>query len=154
MDKPQPNASHQQLQRLAGQWHGDEKMHPSPWDPKGGTSQASMNNRLGVNGFALIGDYEQSRNGTVCFTGHAVHTIDPKTGEYLMHWFDCMGQGVDLFRGRMEGDRLVVSQEGPQGFMRMTYVFESPDRITSKMEMSQDGKNWSPLFDAVYTKSR
>src|SRR5262245_6071353 len=150
MEMPKPTTAHKQLEKFAGNWRGDEKMYPSQWDPKGGVSQATMINRVGVDGFALIGDYEQSREGQVCFRGHSVHTVDPKTGDNLLHWFDCMGQGVDVFRGRMDGDRLVLTQQSQMGHMRLSYQVDGPNRLTSKMETSQDGKNWSPLFEGIY----
>ena len=47
-------------------------MHPSQWDPKGGVAIGRTKSRLALNGFALISDYEQKRDGVVTFTGHGV----------------------------------------------------------------------------------
>lgn len=152
MEMPKPTAAHQQLERLAGHWRGQEKMHVSQWDPKGGVADTRMNYQMGINGFALIGDYEQARDGVVTFRGHAVFTIDPKTGDTLLHWFDCMGQDVNVFRGRFDGDRLSMLQATPMGQLRMTYQAEGSNRLTSKMEMSPDGKSWNSLFEGVYSK--
>lgn len=58
MDMPKPSSGHLRLERMAGSWEGEEKMHPSPWDPKGGVAAGRMKNRPALSGFALIGDYE------------------------------------------------------------------------------------------------
>ena len=71
MEMPQPSAEHSRLERLAGDWEGEEIMHPSKWAPEGATAVGRLKNRLALNGFALISDYEQERDGVVTFTGHA-----------------------------------------------------------------------------------
>lgn len=152
MDMPQPTPSHKKLERLAGDWHGEETMFPSPWDPAGGVYQARLNSRVAIDGFAVIGDYEQSRNGQVTFRGHGVHTIDPQTGENLLYWFDSMGQGANLFRGGFESDALILTEANPRGYNRMTYTASGDGRLYARMEMSPDGQNWNALFEGVYSK--
>ncbi len=154
MHMPKPDASHELMHALAGNWTGDERMHPSPWDPAGGTASARMTGRVALGGFAVIGDYEQRRGGQVTFTGHSVHTIDPATKEHVLHWFDCMGSGAEQFRGSWQGQRLVLTSQGPQGHMRVIYELAGKDTLISKMEMSQDGKKWSALVDATYRRQR
>ena len=74
-------------------------MEPSPWDPKGGAALGRITGRMALNGFALIFDYEQERNGVVTFTGHGVYTYDPKEDLYTLSWFDCMGVPPEIFKG-------------------------------------------------------
>ena len=45
MEMPTVTDSHKRLHRLAGSWLGQETMHPSPWDPKGGAATARVENR-------------------------------------------------------------------------------------------------------------
>jgi hypothetical protein len=49
------------MEKLAGNWEGEEKMPPSRWDPKGGAAIGRRKSRPALNGFALISDYEQDR---------------------------------------------------------------------------------------------
>ena len=72
MEMPTPSAGHRKLEKIAGQWEGEEKMYPSPWDPKGGIATGRINSRDALNGFALINDYEQERDGKITFSGHGV----------------------------------------------------------------------------------
>ena len=53
MDMPKPSPGHSKLAKLAGSWVGEETMHPSPWDPKGGTARGRSKSQLGLSGFAL-----------------------------------------------------------------------------------------------------
>lgn len=153
MEMPRPGPDHERLHRLAGTWRGTEKMYPSTWDPKGGEAQGESQTRVALGGFALVTDYRQSRGGQCTFEGHGVYTIDAKSGEVVMHWFDCLNQGSEEFRGRFDGDRLTLTSRNPMGFARMSYDLSKPDVVTSRMAMSQDGQTWSDLFDGSYTRA-
>lgn len=152
MDMPKASSGHLRLEKMAGNWQGEEKMHPSPWEPKGGTAVASMQSRLDLSGFALIGDYEQKRGGVTTFTGHSVMTYNAKDDLYSLHWFDCMGSTPEVFTGRFQGDVLVVAHGGPGMHARLTYDLSNPRQMTSKMEMSPDGANWNTLFEGSYKR--
>ena len=65
MDMPKPGPAQQQLARLAGNWSGEEKLLPSPWDPKGGIATGKAANRLALDGWIVVQDYEQARGGQV-----------------------------------------------------------------------------------------
>ncbi len=153
MDMPKPTDQHTRLQELLGQWHGTETMHPSQWDPQGGTATGRTNSRLALNGFAVISDYEQERDGVVTFTGHGVMTYDTKEACYVLHWFDCMGSPPEVFKGAFDGDVLTVAHGGPGMHARLTYDLSQKKRMTSRMEMSSDGKEWKILFDGSYEKT-
>lgn len=152
MEMPTPGPGHARLQKLAGSWEGEENMYPSEWDPAGGTATGRNKYRSALNGFVLIGDYEQERGGIITFAGHAVISFDPKSELYTLHWFDSMGSPPELFTGRFEGDRLTVSHGG-QMHARLTYDLSDPRWMGSKMEMSKDGVTWNRLFDARYKKT-
>lgn len=152
MDMPKPTADHRKLDKLAGTWKGSETMHPSPWDPQGGVAQGATRGRTALNGFAVIVDYEQSRDGRRTFEGHGVYTWDARAGQVVLHWFDSMGQGIEEFRGSWDGDRLRLASQNAMGHARMNYDFAKPGELVSSMEMSQDGENWSKLFDGSYTR--
>lgn len=150
MEMPKLTDAHRKLEMLVGEWFGDENMHPSQWTPEGAVHQAKLVNRMALDGFAVVGDYEQSKDGAVCFRGHSVFMFEPQSGEYHLHWFDTMGANV--FRGKLEGNRLVMNEKGNWGYHRMTYEFPAPGKLASKMEMSQDGQNWKTMFDGTYTR--
>jgi len=150
MDMPTPAAGHKKFERMAGTWEGPETMYPSPWDPKGGTATGRTESRIALGGFALLTDYRQTRNGVETFSGHGVHTFDPKSGVYAMTWVDSMGSPPEHFTGQFSGDVLVLGHGGPSMHVRMRWDYSHPDRILSGMEMSEDGRTWRKLFDGEY----
>ena len=102
MDMPKPTTAHQKLSKLVERWSGPEKMPPGPWAPEGGTALGRVENREGLDGFVVIQDYAQERDGEVVFRGHGVFGWNAGAGHYTLHWFDSMGMGANAFRGRIE----------------------------------------------------
>jgi len=152
MEMPKPAPGHLKLEMLAGRWEGEETMHPSQWDSKGGTATGRTTSRLALSGFALISDYEQERDGVITFTGHGVMTFEPGSGLYTLTWFDCMGSPPEVFTGRFEGARLTVAHGGPGMHARLTHDLGDPGHMLSKMEMSSDGIAWNTLFEGRYER--
>lgn len=152
MEMPKPGPGHEKLASFTGTWSGEETMHPSPWDPKGGKANATTSGRVICDGFYVAGDYEQKRGGQVTFRGHSVIGFDDKTQEVVMHWFDSMGMGAELFRGKWKGDVLTLQSRSPMGHARLTYDFQEQGTLRTRMEMSQDGAQWAPMFDGAYHK--
>ena len=154
MEMPKPTDHHRKLQALAGQWVGQEKMHPSPWDPKGGTVTSRTTSRLDVSGFFLTCDYVQERGGQPSYRGHGVFGWDPKLGRYTMHWFDMMGgHTAPPATGTWEGNTLCLQHESEMGHARYIYEFEGPDAYRFRLEHSQDGRNWAVFLEGRYTRA-
>ena len=152
MEMPKPSPGHKRLEQLAGHWEGKETMYPSNWDPKGGVAIGRTKNRVVLNGFAMIGDYEQERDSVITFTGHSVFTYDPKAQTYSLHWFDCLGTAPEVFTGRFKGDILTVAHGGPAMHARLMYDITDANHLATTMEMSEDGSSWKTLFDGRYQR--
>lgn len=154
MEMPRPLEEHKRLKTLAGTWEGEETLHPSPWDPKGGTAHGRIESRLDIDGFFLITDYTQTRGGQVSYRGHGVLGYDRKESAYTMFWFDSMGDAPPTpARGRWDGQRLVYLQETPMGHSRYTYEIQDERHYRFLIENSQDGRSWRTFMDARYTKA-
>jgi Protein of unknown function (DUF1579) len=152
MEMPKPTDAHKKLELIAGNWTGEEKMMPSPWDPKGGTATATITSRVSLNGFIVKGDYKQSRDGICTFEGHSVWWYDATQSCYVMHWWDTMGVAPNVFKGDFDGNKLTMTCVDHQGHSRLTYNYSGSNSLRSTMEMSQDGKNWMKLFEGSYTR--
>ena len=154
MNMPPPSADHNRLKALEGSWSGEESLHPSPWDPKGGKATAKITSRMDLDGFWLVTDYIQTRDGKVSYRGHGVHGFDPESRTYLMYWFDSMGSVPKApAKGRLDGQRLVFAQEGPMGHSRYTYDLQADGRYRFSIEHSQDGKSWATFMDGAYRRA-
>lgn len=151
MEMPKPGPAHQQLAKLAGEWTGDEKIHPAPWDPKGGSAVGKCSNKVLLDGFVVVQDYEQRRGGAVNFRGHGVFFFDSEKKKPCLHWFDSMGGVAAMFTGDWKGDDLVMESRTPMGNHRCTFTVRG-NSYTFKMEVSPDGKQWLPAMEGSYKK--
>ena len=151
MDMPKPGEAHRKLERLVGYWIGEEKLYPSPWDPKGGAAIGKVHNRIALSGFNVVQDYEQERNGSINFQGHGVFSWDAKASCYVLHWFDSMGMPPNEFRGNFDGNTLNLTNEGPQGHSRTVFDFQKDGHYTFRMEVSQDGRQWQTFMEGHYS---
>ncbi|MFQ5690397.1 MAG: DUF1579 family protein [Gemmatimonadota bacterium] len=147
-----PTEAHRRLEKLAGVWVGEENMAPSPWSPEGHTATGRSEVRVALDGLAAIADYRQEREGSVTFRGHGVYTYDPAEDQYLLHWFDCMSPGPEVFRGGFEDGVLTLTSHGPQGHARLTADYSVEGRMANRMELSPDGESWTTVFDGRYDR--
>jgi hypothetical protein len=148
MEMPKPNEHHRWLERFAGNWQGEETMHPSPWSPTMSKAEGRMTNRVALDGFVVITDYEQHKDGAVCFRGHGVYTYDAKDHQYLLHWFDVASPKCEIFRGQPNGESISFTSIGAMGHHRLTNSFPAPGKMTTTMEMSQDGVKWMKVMES------
>jgi len=152
MQKPIPADAHRRLEVLAGKWTGQEKVYPSPFSPQGGTATGRANNRIALDGFAVIQDYEHESGGGVAFRGHGIFRWDAMQNCYVLYWFDSFGMPPSEFRGQFQGDVLTMVSRSPQGFMRAMWEIKSRERYTYRMDVSPDGANWQPFMEATYVR--
>jgi hypothetical protein len=153
MQMSKPQEEHRKLQGLAGTWTGEEKIHPSPWDPKGGAATGRIQSRIDLDGFFLISDYVEERGGQTSYRGHGVFGYDTNERCYTMHWFDSMGSPCQsAARGKWEGNVLRFENKHPMGHSRYVYTFEGEGRYAFKIENSQDGKQWATFMEGRYTR--
>lgn len=155
MDMPRPGPEHLRLHAFAGGWTGMEKVHPSPWDPHGGAAEGRIRNEIVLDGFVVVQDYEQRRDGRVSFTGHGVMSWDAASAKHCMHWWDSLGGPVSVFTGAFAGDRLVLTAPLPQGASRASFDLAEAarGRYSFLMEVSPDGTKWFPFLEGEYRRA-
>lgn len=153
MDMPRAGEAHRKLQALVGSWSGQEQLHPSPWDPAGGPAQCEVENHLALDGFAVIHDYTQRRDGQVNFQGHGVFRYDANEDIYQLHWFDSLGQAPSTFRGTFEESRLRLQSSSRGGHTRTTWDLSDAGQIHYRMEISADGEQWQLFSEGTYRRS-
>jgi hypothetical protein len=156
MEMPKPTEEHTRLiSALAGHWTGTETMHPSQWDPQGGTATATIDARAACDGFCVITDYVQKRGGKVSYVGHGVTGYDAQHRRYLQHWSDSVGgMPPEAKPGVWEGDTLTFHGAGPSGRTRYVYRFVSPGVHEYKIEVSPDGSSWHAFMEGRYVRGK
>lgn len=150
MQMPKPTEAHHKLARFAGRWVGNERLSPSPWDPKDGTAVGTCENKIGADGFALAQDYEAERDGAVNFRAQGVFSYDAMEKVFVLHWWDSMGMGTAIFKGHFEGDTLQLTCPLPKGFSRATWKFQGANHYHFLIEISGDGHQWNPMIEGEY----
>jgi hypothetical protein len=154
MEMPKVTKEHEKLHLFAGEWEGKETMQASPMGP-GGEASGVMKARVDIDGFYIISDYEQHKNGAVSYRGHGVYGYDAQAGQYTWYWVDSMGFASVPSRGKWEGDTLTFESDSPGGKGRYIYRFEGKDTHHFRIENSFDGgKNWALFMDATYTRKK
>jgi hypothetical protein len=154
MQMPKPGVEHEKLRTFVGSWTGKETMQPSPWDPKGGEATGKLEARLGLDGFFLLTEYTQERDGNVTYRGHGVYGWDAKQGTYTMYWFDAMGMDPGgPARGKWEGDTLMFEMSHAMGHSRYIYTLRGDGRYDFEIHNSKDGKDWQVWLESSWTRS-
>jgi len=153
---PMPSVS-PEMKRLAelfvGTWHGEEKLYPSEWDPKGGPATGRWTVKAGVDGFCVLVDYEESRDGKVNYVGHGVHGFDAKDQCFYVYWFDNIGMmPTKAVKATLHGDTYTYRESSPMGHTRMTYAWNDGS-FSFTIERSKDGETWSPMHEGRYRRA-
>lgn len=154
MQMPKPTKLHKKLiTALVGTWTGDETMHPTPWDQKGGKAKGIYKVKAALGGFGVVQEYAQKRGGKPSYEGHGVLGYDAQANCYLWHWSDSMG-GVpnQVIKGTWEGDTMTFQAACEHGHSRYTYKFVKKNVLDFAIEMSQDGQQWAPFMNGRYLR--
>jgi len=105
--------------------------------------------RLAQGGLWYVCDFEQEQrllDGTHVLTWqlHRVAGWDGRAGEHRASSADDQGPNLGLYRGRIEGDRLVyqsVDESLPR--IRLTWLLDDPEHCRWRNEITFDGATWS-----------
>jgi hypothetical protein len=125
---PTPLEEHRRLAVFAGEWAGDEMVHPSRWT-EGGAAKAQVKARIDLNGFYLIQDAVQMRDGKESFATHGVFTYDREDRLYKLFWHDSLGYyPPSPASGGWSGKALILVRGSLRGNARHVYevVDENP----------------------------
>jgi hypothetical protein len=155
METPRPTVDHARLAAFAGTWHAEERLFPSPFNPRGGTATGRLVARMALDGFFLVSDYVETRDGVETYRGHGVYGWDAARRAHTMHWFDSMcGQYAEPALGTWDGNVLTYRLETPRVRARYVYEVLAEDRYRFRIEHSPDGVAWAPFLEAVMTRER
>ena len=153
MEMPTPSPADQALHILEGSWSGQEKIHPSPFVPSGAVAFGRVVNRLALDGFAVIQDYQQETAGKVNFRGHGVFRYDREKKAYILYWFDSFGLPPSEYVGDLVDRVLCLTAITLQGHARVTWDFSHLGHYHYSLEISPDGKEWFPSIEGRYDRS-
>ncbi|MGA7808650.1 DUF1579 family protein [Bradyrhizobium sp.] len=149
---PVPLPEHERLAAFAGEWHGEETVHPSRWT-EGGAATSQVTARIALNGFYLIQDSRQTRDGRESFAAHALFTYDREDRLYKLFWHDSLGYyPPSPASGGWTGKTLTLVRGSLRGNARHVYEVIDDKSYLMKIQFSPDAEGWADVLTGVYRR--
>ena len=147
-----PLAEHARLAAFAGEWNGEEVVFPSRWTA-GGPATSRVVARMDLNGFYLIQDTVQIRDGKQAFATHGIFTYDRDDRTYKLFWYDSLGYTPPSpASGGWVGNTLTLVRGSLRGNARHVYEIINEDSYSLKIQFSPDAEGWADVLTGVYRR--
>src|SRR6202140_1948390 len=129
-----PLEAHRKLAVFAGEWNGEETVFPSRWNA-GGPATSHVVARIDLNGFYLIQDTRQPRDGKESFATHGLFTYDREDRLYKLFWHDSLGYyPPSPASGGWSGKALILVRGSLRGNARHVYQVVDDNNYTMKIQ--------------------
>jgi hypothetical protein len=149
---PTPLAEHRRLAAFAGEWSGEEVVYPSRWN-EGGPASSHVIARIDLNGFYLIQDTRQMRDGKETFAAHGLFTYDRDERLYKLFWHDSLGYTAPSpASGGWVGKTLTLVRGSLRGNARHLYEVIDDNSYSMKIQFSPDAEGWNDVLSGVYRR--
>ena len=147
-----PLAEHARLAAFAGEWNGEEMVFPSRWT-EGGPATSRTVARMDLNGFYLIQDSVQMRDGKQGFATHGLFTYDRDDRTYKLFWYDSLGYTPPSpASGGWVGKTLTLVRGSLRGNARHVYEIIDDNSYSLKIQFSPDAEGWADVLTGVYRR--
>jgi hypothetical protein len=147
-----PLAEHARLAAFAGEWDGEEMVFPSRWTA-GGPATSRVVARMDLNGFYLIQDGVQMRDGKQVFATHGLFTYDRDDRTYKLFWYDSLGYTPPSpASGGWVGKTLTLVRGSLRGNARHVYEIIDDNSYSLKIQFSPDAEGWADVLTGVYRR--
>ena len=147
-----PLAEHARLAAFAGEWNGEEMVFPSRWT-EGGPATSRVVARMDLNGFYLIQDSVQMRDGKQAFATHGLFTYDRDDRTYKLFWYDSLGYTPPSpASGGWVGNTLTLVRGSLRGNARHVYEIIDDVSYSLKIQFSPDAEGWADVLTGIYRR--
>ena len=147
-----PLPEHARLAAFAGEWDGEEVVFPSRWTA-GGPATSRTVARMDLNGFYLIQDSVQIRDGKQVFATHGIFTYDRDDRTYKLFWYDSLGYTPPSpASGGWVGKTLTLVRGSLRGNARHVYEIIDDNSYSLKIQFSPDAEGWADVLTGVYRR--
>jgi len=147
-----PLPEHARLAAFAGEWNGEEVVFPSRWT-EGGTATSHVVAHMDLNGFYLIQDSVQTRDGKQSFATHGIFTFDRDDRTYQLFWSDSLGYTPPPpASGGWVGNTLTLVRGSLRGNARHVYEIIDDKSYSLKIQFSPDAEGWADVLTGVYRR--
>ena len=147
-----PLAEHARLAAFAGEWDGEEVVFASRWTEAGPATSRTVA-RMDLNGFYLIQDSVQMRDGKQAFATHGIFTFDRDDRTYKLFWYDSLGYTPPSpASGGWVGKTLTLVRGSLRGNARHVYEIIDDNSYSLKIQFSPDAEGWADVLTGVYRR--
>jgi len=147
-----PLPEHARLAAFAGEWDGEEMVFPSRWTA-GGPATSRTVARMDLNGFYLIQDSVQMRDGKQIFATHGIFSYDRDDRTYKLFWYDSLGYTPPSpASGGWVGKTLTLVRGSLRGNARHVYEIIDDNSYSLKIQFSPDAEGWADVLTGVYRR--
>ena len=147
-----PLPEHARLAAFAGEWDGEEVVFPSRWTA-GGPATSRTVARMDLNGFYLIQDSVQMRDGKQLFATHGLFTYDRDDRTYKLFWHDSLGYyPPSPASGGWVNKSLILVRGSLRGNARHVYEVVDDNTYNMKIQFSPDAEGWADVLTGVYRR--
>ena len=151
---PTPLEEHRRLAVFAGEWSGEEMVYPSRWTA-GGPAVSHVVARMDLNGFYLIQDTRQTRDGKESFATHGVFTYDREDRTYKLFWHDSLGYyPPSPASGGWAAKSLILVRGSLRGNARHVYEVVDDNTYNMKIQFSPDAEGWNDVLTGTYKRAK
>src|ERR1700735_1501591 len=153
---PTPLEEHRKLAVFAAGWAGggpgEDRSFPPP-GPAGAPATSKVVARIDLNGFYLIQDTVQLRDGKETFATHGVFTYDRDDRLYKLLWHDSLGYyPPSPASGGWSGKSLILVRGSLRGNARHVYEIVDDNSYSMKIQFSPDAEGWADVLTGVYRR--
>jgi hypothetical protein len=108
---------------------------------------------MDLDGFYLIQDTQQTRDGKASFATHGVFTFDREDKLYKLFWHDSLGYfAPSPASGNWSGNALVLVRGSLRGNARHVYEVIDEATYSLKIQFSPDAEGWSDVMNGLYRR--
>ena len=109
--------------------------------------------RMDLNGFYLIQDSVQTRDGKDIFATHGLFTYDCEDRTYKLFWYDSLGYTPPApASGGWVGNTLTLVRGSLRGNARHLYEIIDDDSYSMKIQFSPDAEGWADVLTGIYRR--
>ena len=149
---PTPLEEHRKLAAFAGEWAARRWSIPRA-GPQAVRRRATSSARIDLNGFYLIQDARQMRDGKESFATHGVFTYDREDRLYKLFWHDSLGYyPPSPASGGWSGKSLILVRGSLRGNARHVYEIVDDNSYSMKIQFSPDAEGWADVLTGVYRR--
>ncbi|HYE63849.1 MAG TPA: DUF1579 domain-containing protein [Phycisphaerales bacterium] len=152
MQPETPNKNHQWLNKLLGDWESEMECEP-------GKKSRGTESFRSIGGLWYIGEGKGEMPGGASHTMIMSLGYDTLRDKFVGTWIGSMMSNLWVYDGKLEGNRLTLSAEGPRfdkpgalAQYRDVIEFVNDDYRTLTSFMLGDDGNWNQFMQAHYRR--